>query len=322
MLWYNHLKTTPSKQTLVRKQLNKENKMAQDWTPERRAEFGARMKAKRLERAEAVKKQAGVPEVGDKINSTPPTVVWAVEDVNKEQLDIETAIHQRNVDAEASTLADAPATTIAGSITDPNNTTEQLLLRALEAIANLTAQNNNGGANLQNGKLTGTVEKYSLNKEDYPDPTERLANEPGLARFGFKENYELKWAVNQSPYTTIDNVRMIEPKFIVDLIRVMYNDETGEKTNGRYNEYRIILHEDPDSALWVARENGIDVDSMDEKTFLNEMRYLQIRDWLLECFYPKKPQAQSNAKQMVINGKLVEYFEVNDETPQKIFEKL
>lgn len=207
----------------------------------------------------------------------------------------------------------------------PEASTEELLRQAVEAISMLAklqagnaASQAQGGPGLQNGKLTGTVEKYSVDSSKYPSPVERLRDEVRLQRFGFKENFDLMWDVTTSEYTTIDNIRMKEPKFKLDLVRIVHDEETGEVTGGRYVEYRLIMHEDPDTALVIARANGIDVDSYDETQFLNEMRYLRARDWLIECFYKAKPTKNSTHREMVINGKVVDYFEVNSENSSKI----
>lgn len=197
-----------------------------------------------------------------------------------------------------------------------------ILKQALEAIATLASlkgESPQAGTNINAaGKMTGTVERFAIDPINYPDPTKRLADEPRLQRFGFKENYELKYTVTTSEYTTIDNIRMREPKFILDLIRVVYDEETGEATPGRYIEYRMVLHEDPDTALHIARSSGLPIDEGNEKDFLNEMRYLRMRDWLLECFYKPKPTSNRNRREMVINNKLVEYFEISSENSSSI----
>lgn len=168
-------------------------------------------------------------------------------------------------------------------------------------------------ASADGGKLTGTFEKYALSPDLYPDPSERLAEEPKLQRFAFKMNYELSYEVKEVSYTTIDGIRTKEPRFDLTLVRVMLDEETGEDTDGRYDICRIILHEDPDTALTIARNIGFDMDSMDEQMFLNEMRYIRMRDWLLEAFYPPKPDPQKQKRDMVINGKLVQYWQKNAE---------
>ena len=160
--------------------------------------------------------------------------------------------------------------------------------------------------------MIGTLHKYNTDPSYYPDPTARLAKEPRLARFAFGENWELEYSVKTSEYTTLDNRRVSEPQFTVQLIGKIF-DEDGEPTPGRYVRKQIVFFEDPDSALTVARENGVDPTSFGgDKLFLDEMRYLRIRDWLLENFYPSNATGKrENKRQMVIDNQVVEYFEVS-----------
>jgi hypothetical protein len=175
-------------------------------------------------------------------------------------------------------------------------------------IANAAPQ-----ATVAGGKLTGTFEKYSTSAEKYPSPVERLMVEPKLARFAFPLNYELNYDVSVSSYTTIDGIRTKEPKFSLELVRILLDEETGEPTNGRYIICRMIMHEDPDAALVIAHDNGLEVEEETEERFLNEMRYIRMRDWLLECFYPAPIKQETNRKDMVIGNKLVTFYEVNGE---------
>jgi hypothetical protein len=114
-----------------------------------------------------------------------------------------------------------------------------------------------------------------------------------------------------------------EPQFTIQLIGVVF-DEWGEKTDGRYVRKQMIFFEDPESALQVARENNFPVDALGERDFLNEMRYLRVRDWLFENFYPNQNMAQKkNKKQMVINNQVVEYYEISSvETSEMPFGNL
>lgn len=177
-------------------------------------------------------------------------------------------------------------------------------------------QNNqyqSGTASAAGGKLTGTFEKYPTAKELYPDPSERLSDEQKLQRFAFKINYELNFEVSESAYTTIDGIRTKEPKFTLELIRIMIDEDTGDPGSGRYVICKLIMHEDPDTAIAIAKQYGIQINDDNEAGFLNEMRYLRMRDWLIECFYPPKPAPEKQRKDMVIEGKLVSYWEVNTE---------
>lgn len=168
------------------------------------------------------------------------------------------------------------------------------------------------------GNLTGTFEKYITSPKQYPDPIERLANEVRLQRFAFEENFGLRFEIGVSAYTTIDNVRTREPKFLLTLVRKIYDDDSGELTNRRYDVCNMTFHEDPETALVVAQENGVEVESMGEKVFLDEMRYLRMRDWLLECFYPPKVEPKKSKKEMVIGNRLVEVYEISSENSESI----
>jgi hypothetical protein len=172
------------------------------------------------------------------------------------------------------------------------------------------------GLSIGNGRLVGTVEKYVVDPRNYPSPVERLGKEAKLAPFAFGYNYEISFEVGITNYETKDGINTREPRFTLELLGVKL-DEDGNRTNDRYIVRRAIFHEDPQAAIKIAADLGIDVDSMDEKTFLDEMRYLRMRDWLLGYFYPPKVDARKNKRQEVIGNQVVDVFEVNsvDATP-------
>lgn len=193
------------------------------------------------------------------------------------------------------------------------------LQELLARIKELEAKNNNYVAPNQPQVtargIIGTVEKYSTNPALYSDPRERLANEPRLTQFAFKTNYELAWLVDTTSYETKDGINMKEPKFTLQLNKIVLDDE-GMPTTKRIVINKIIMFEDPQTALVVARDHGVEVDESRETDFLNDMRYLRLRDWLFDTFYPPKPTSLSRQKQEVIGGQLVNVFEINSETPQ------
>lgn len=191
----------------------------------------------------------------------------------------------------------------------------ELLRRIKELETRLQPQ----GPQVNNrGSLVGTFEKYITDPDYYPSPIERLAQEARLQRFAFKDNFELDFNIGLSAYETKDGVNTKEPKFTLKLVRIMYDDETGEPTDNRYVACQMIFHEDPGTAIIIARENGVSVDDYGEKQFLDEMRYLRMRDWLLECFYPPAPVAATDKKEMVIGNRLVEVYTVNSEKSQSM----
>lgn len=197
---------------------------------------------------------------------------------------------------------------------DDYNTLKQQVEELKQLIANQAKQQpapQPQGAQITATGLIGTLHKYNTDPSYYPDFTKRLALEPRLSRFAFGENWELEFSVKTSTYTTLDNRRVDEPQFTVQLIGVVF-DEDGNKTEGRYVRRQMIFFEDPDAAMTVARENGLNVEDFEEKAFLDEMRYLRVRDWLLENFYPPKNiNRKQNKKQMVVGNQVVEYYEVS-----------
>lgn len=191
-------------------------------------------------------------------------------------------------------------------------------LQAAMFMQNLPLQQRQGTQAGPRG-LIGTTEKYIIDPDNYPNPCGRISQEPKLERFAFSMNFELNFKIETTEYTTIDGIRTKEPKFTIELIRIHIDEDTGLATVGRHTVCRGIFFEDPDAAIVVARENGLEVDESNEKAFLDEMRYIRFRDWVLEAFYPPKPsQEKANKKEMVIDGKLVDYFEVNSEQSETI----
>lgn len=190
---------------------------------------------------------------------------------------------------------------------------KELKAQKVNFAPNNTLQSNNG-------RLVGTVEKYVVDPTRYPSPVERLTNEPKLARFAFPLNYELVWDVGVSSYETRDGINTKEPRFTLQLIKIVMDEETFEPTNKRYMLYQLIFHEDPQAALILAQEHGLPVDEQNEASFLDEMRYLRMRDWLfqLEPFFPRPAQTKKNKREEVVGNRLVEVYEVSSENAQPI----
>jgi len=169
-------------------------------------------------------------------------------------------------------------------------------------------QQSSGGVNVgQRGNLVGEVEKYLTDPANYPDPTIRLRKEPRLQPLAFDYNYELDYEVGTSSYENIQGVRMREPKFHITLNRIVLDDQ-GQQTQKRYIARKLIFHEDPQAAIVIARDNGLEVDKSDEKKFLDEMRYLRVRDWLFDIFWQKPATPQDQIREEVIGGTMVQVF--------------
>lgn len=196
---------------------------------------------------------------------------------------------------------------------DPNAT----LVAALQSLAS------GSGTQVANGRLVGTTEKYSLDKERYSDPRGRLMSEPKLRRIAFDENYELEFDIGVTQYETKDGLNYKEPKFTLKLNQIIL-DEMGEPTNRRMGKAQMVFFEDPATAIEVANRLGLPVDETNEREFLDEMRYMRMKEWLFECFWPPRSNSErANAGEMVINGQVVQTWEVSTEGSAKIpFEKL
>lgn len=190
---------------------------------------------------------------------------------------------------------------------------------ALEAKLKAEVQTNSQPQVTGRGKLIGTYERYVVDPTYYPDPREELYKEPRLARFAFPINYELEWDVSTVSYESIDGVRTSEPRFQLNLSRIVMDDD-GNPTNGRYLIRRLTLHEDPDAALAIAREKGIDTDLINQKAFLDDMRLLRMKDWLIDKFYPSRINTNKQTRQMVVDNQVVEFYEVSSDEAQSFKE--
>lgn len=132
----------------------------------------------------------------------------------------------------------------------------------------------------------------------------------------FNLNYELTYNVSVSQYEN-KGINYKEPKFMIDLNRVVLNDQ-GTPSGKYYIARKLVFHEDPQAALVIARENGVEVDQTNEKLFLDEMRYLRVRDWLFDIFWPKPVQDSEKIKEEVVGNKLVQVFTKSSEDASRI----
>jgi hypothetical protein len=176
------------------------------------------------------------------------------------------------------------------------------------------------------GTLIGEIDKYLVDPDNYPDPTRRLAKESRLETIAFNHNYELTYEFRVRSYETKTGVNMREPEFLITLLRVVMDDQgnrvkvkVGDEIRDKfYIARRLMFHEDPQAAMVIARENNILIDAEDEKTFLDEMRYLRIRDWLFDFFWPKKPVQKDGIQEEAIGGTIVEIFTKSSLDPSHI----
>lgn len=168
---------------------------------------------------------------------------------------------------------------------------------------------------------TRSVLKYSIKSKDYPDPRERLFQEPRLKMKNFTPTWwVLEYKVGKVNYDK-DSIHYTEPRFEIELWKILETEE-GEPSNEKFRLCGGIFFEDPDSFIQVANSSGIEVPEHLHKDFMDEMRYLVIRDWLLECFYPPKPTNKNKGVERVIDNRIGEVVEINSVEPVNAFAKL
>lgn len=162
-----------------------------------------------------------------------------------------------------------------------------------------------------NQGIQGIQYKYPVDKGYYKDPTDRLYQEPELKRFALGENFIFTWSVEGIVYEKY-NITYSEPKFTVELYRKMF-DEEGNETGKLAFVNRNILHEDELTARIIADKMGLLTPETNLADLLDEMRYMRIRQWLLDLFKPKQIKAvKNNLTTTVIDGKVVEIIDQED----------
>lgn len=223
------------------------------------------------------------------------------------------------------------------AITDESNETIAELQRRMDEImetnqllkaAILNGQTQQNGVQLGNqNRIVGEVDKYLVDPNEYPDPTLRLAAEPKLQTIAFNHNYELMYDFSIRSYETKTGINMREPEFLITLLRVVLDDQgnrvqivdkDGVSKDKFYIARRLVFHEDPQAALVIARENNVAIDSENQKTFLDEMRYLRIRDWLFDFFWTKKPKSLDGVHEEAVGGTIVQVYTKSSVEPSHV----
>lgn len=205
---------------------------------------------------------------------------------------------------------------------------EVMETNALLKAAFLTKQSDGHSIGVgRDNKLLGEVDKYLVDPDNYPDPTKRLSQEQRLQTIAFNHNYELEYDFTIRSYETKTGVNMREPEFTIRLLRcviddqgnrVKITDKNGKELDKFYIARRMMFHEDPQAALIIARENNLDIDKDDEVHFLNEMRYLRVRDWLFDYFWPKGTETQEGVKEEAIGGTIVQVYTKSSIEPSSV----
>lgn len=155
------------------------------------------------------------------------------------------------------------------------------------------------------GAVVGTVTKFNINPEYYPDPRERLYDEPRLSRFSMRENYFITWDISAKPYQTKDNMSIQEPTFHVTLYQNLFDDQ-GKETGSAIVIQTLHMNEDEELCRMFAAENGFEVTDESLKQLMDDTRYARISNWLLSIFFPPRNFEMSvDSHEEAIGGSVV-----------------
>lgn len=158
----------------------------------------------------------------------------------------------------------------------------------------------------QFGKPIGVIQRYSVDPANYKDPREALGQIPELQRFAFNQNYVLDWDIDQLIYETKYGTSFADPKFTLVLWKKMFDPETGEPSGKRILIQTGIFFEDPAASVKEAAALGLPIDNANSREFLEQMRFLRYKQWLLDIFNPKRPtNTAKNYTEMVVDNKIV-----------------
>lgn len=164
----------------------------------------------------------------------------------------------------------------------------------------------------QFGKPVGVIQKYSVDPAHYNDPRQHLSGLPELERIAFSHNYILDWDVEQLIYDTKYGSSFSEPKFTLILWRKMF-DEDGTPNGKRVLIQTGVFFEDPITAVKEATQLGIPIDNSTSSEFLEQMRFLRYKQWLMDIFNPKRSvNTKPKRTPQVIGGMVVEVEEYSN----------
>jgi tetrahydromethanopterin S-methyltransferase subunit G len=182
----------------------------------------------------------------------------------------------------------------------------------------------------QLGRAVGVMQKYSVDPRDYQDPREELMNLPELERFAFKPNYYLGWDVEQTQYETKYGTSFSEPRFEIRLYKRLFEDDgtptvktdnegkpvLDEQGRPQYKSYLVkkgFFFEDPGASVKEAQALGLPINNANSKDFLEQMRKLRYKTWLLEVFNKPKSADTTRKEQMTIGSSIVQVESYSEE---------
>lgn len=182
----------------------------------------------------------------------------------------------------------------------------------------------------QLGRAVGIMQKYSVDPRDYEDPRDELMNLAELERFAFKPNYYLGWDVEQTQYETKYGTSFSEPRFEIRLYKRLFEedgsptpkvdnagnpvlDEQGRPQFKSYLVKKGYFFEDPAASVKEAQQLGLPITNANSKDFLEQMRKLRYKTWLLEVFNKPKSADTTRRESMTIGSSIVQVESYSEE---------
>lgn len=163
-----------------------------------------------------------------------------------------------------------------------------------------------GGAKVGSGGVEGIVQRYPVEASHYPDPRDRLYDLVELKRYAMRDNYIITYEVQGVTYEK-QNVTFTEPRHAVHLFRRLW-DDNGEENSKVALVARHFQTEDELITKIAAQKLGLDMSKWQEA--VDEVRFLRIKQWLLDLFRPVHIEEKTRQKTIqVIDGKAVEVYD-------------
>jgi hypothetical protein len=166
-----------------------------------------------------------------------------------------------------------------------------------------------------NGQIQGVINKYPIDKAFYTDPVEELLAyaDKAMPSMAVRTLYDIVWEFTDRPYQSAQNIWYNEPWHVIHLYKRMFDDQGEPVTTldelGNKDEVVIdwrtgYFFEDDVLVQQYANQHGLV--NYDATEIANELRITRMKRWLRDVFFPPKPTSNFNAKQIVVNGQVVE----------------
>lgn len=163
----------------------------------------------------------------------------------------------------------------------------------------------NGLQTNRSGQIVGIEKKYNTDANYYPNPTEKLYDEPRLRRFSMRDNYYISWDITSKPYENKYGISIQEPFFHATLYQHMFDDDGAEREDFMVVQ-TLHFNEDEQVAFDFAAENDIDPSEDNMRELMDIARYERCKRWIFDIFFPPRNfEMNTDAREEAIGGSVV-----------------